>query len=99
MITIAITFFPILSTLHFFSFFFPGEPGGRLVEFYKSRKDQLGLKLTAGPNNSLSISYIQPGSAAGKAPLRIGDRVITVNGTAIQDLSDANVSRSQFSHY
>lgn len=61
------------------------------MEFYKSRKDQLGLSLTAGPNNSLSISYIQPGSAAGKAPLRIGDRVITVNGTAIQDLNDAQV--------
>jgi len=79
-----------LLTVHCF-YFVSGEPGGRLVEFYKSRKDQLGLSLTAGPNNSLSISYIQPGSAAGKAPLRIGDRVITVNGTAIQDLSDAQV--------
>ena len=78
------SFYNVLSLLS-------GEPGGRLVEFYKSRKDQLGLSLTAGPNNSLSISYIQPGSAAGKAPLRIGDRVITVNGTAIQDLSDAQV--------
>ncbi|XP_066922767.1 uncharacterized protein [Clytia hemisphaerica] len=77
------------------AFSLTGEPGGRLVEFYKSRKDQLGLSLTAGPNNSLSISYIQPGSAAGKAPLRIGDRVITVNGTAIQDLSDAQVLFSQ----
>ena len=70
-----------------------GEPGGRIVEFYKSRKDQLGLSLTVGPNSALSISYIQPGSAAGKAPLRIGDRVLTINGTAIQNLNDAQVCR------
>lgn len=76
---------------YFFFCLFLGEPGGRIVEFYKSRKDQLGLSLTVGPNSSLSISYIQPGSAAGKAPLRIGDRVLTVNGTAIQDLTDAQV--------
>ena len=72
--------------------FFIGEPGGRIVEFYKSKKDSLGLSVTAGPSGSLTISYIQPGSAAGKAPLRIGDRVLTVNGTALQDLADAQVS-------
>ena len=74
------------------SFSFSGEPGGRLIEFYKSRKENLGLSVTAGPNGSLTISYIQPGSAAGKAPLRIGDRVLTVNGAALQDIADAQVN-------
>lgn len=74
--------------------FLLGEPGGRIVEFYKSAKEPLGLSLTVGPNSSLSISYIQPGSAAGKAPLRIGDRVLTINGTGISDQADAQVSLS-----
>jgi len=76
---------------------FTGEPGGRIVEFYKSSKEPLGLSLTVGPNSSLSISYIQPGSAAGKAPLRIGDRVLTINGTGISDQADAQELFSQVS--
>ena len=53
--------------------------------------ENLGLSLTPSPGGTLTISYIQPGSAAGKAPLRIGDKVINVNNVELTDVSQAQV--------
>ena len=58
--------------------FFIGDHGGRIVELYS-------------PAGNLTVSYIQPGSAAGKAPLRLGDRVLSINGTQIEDHAQAQV--------
>ena len=71
--------------------FFIGDHGGRIVELYKRPTEQLGLSITPSPAGNLTVSYIQPGSAAGKAPLRLGDRVLSINGTQIEDHAQAQV--------
>ncbi|XP_065657579.1 multiple PDZ domain protein isoform X3 [Hydra vulgaris] len=62
---------------------------GHLIEFYRSAKEPLGMSLTPGPNGVISVSYIQPGSVAGRTHLRIGDRLIKINDYTVQDISTA----------
>jgi len=73
------------------------EPGIRVVEVYKGPDDVLGLGVTggvAGPSgdNPITISYIQPGSAGGRARLKIGDRILKINGNPTDDLHHKDAS-------
>eukprot|EP00794_Sanderia_malayensis_P008083 gene8083-8948_t len=71
------------------------EPGVRVVEIYKGPDDILGLGITGGldgpsGDKPVTISYIKPGSASGRARLKIGDRILRMNGQPTDQLTHAS---------
>lgn len=57
------------------------------VKIKKKKGDKIGVTLFKGEDGSISVSNIRPNTPAAKTNLKLGDRILTINGKNAEEFS------------